>query len=145
MKRFFIVVAVIAIVGLLLWLSVPAGATAFGMPVACYGNLEDGTTCWITIGGFGVLVLGAGVGIVEIGIIGAGLLFAVGQATAGLIAFGQVVLGPVFFCAQGGLGLAGLGQGGAGLYTISQGRTGGEGRKFLDQLNEDMNELMKFR
>jgi len=144
LKRFFIVLALIAVVALLMWVITPAGATAFGMPVACYGNMEDGTFCWITLGGFGVLVLGAGVGLVEIGLIGAGLLFAVGQATVGLIAFGQVVLGPVFYCAQGGLGLVGLGQGGAGLYTIKQGSTGGEGRKFLDQLDEELNELLKF-
>ncbi len=139
-KRFVILV----VLALLFWATTPGGVSVAGMPVACLGNAEAGTSCWITIGGFGVIVLGMGAGLVEIGIFGAGVLFATGQLSLGLIAFGQLALGPIFYCGQVGVGLVGMGQGGLGVLKIGQGHTGGEGRRFLDQLSDELNELLAF-
>jgi hypothetical protein len=144
LKRFVILVGLIVVMTLLFWVSTPSGASVAGMPVACTGNSEAVAPCWIALGGFGVIVVGMGAGLVEIGIFGAGVLFATGQLSLGLIAFGQLALGPIFYCGQVGVGLVGMGQGGLGVLKIGQGDTSGEGRRFLDQLSGELNELLAF-
>jgi hypothetical protein len=114
----------------------------FGMPVI--GSSMEAPS-WITTGGQGVIVLGAGVGLVEFGMYGVGILFATGQACAGLIAFGQAAFGLLFFCAQLGLGFTGLGQLAIGIQVIGQGELGPNGAEFFTRMNTDLNALLRFR
>lgn len=97
------------------------------------------------MGGKGVVVLCYGVGAVVYGAAGAGLLFACGQAAAGLIAFGQLTLGVVFVCTQLGGGLTGLGQIFLGGWGIGQARLAADGKDFLKQLNDDLDNLLRFK
>ena len=146
MKRFVIFCVIQAVVTGLLYALVAATETeptvVFGMPVIG-SSMEQPS--WISAGGEGVIVLGAGVGLVEFGMYGVGILFATGQACAGLIAFGQAAFGLLFFCAQLGLGLSGMGQLAIGVQVIGQGELGPNGRAFLERMSADLGELLRFR
>jgi hypothetical protein len=147
-KRFWILsvilVATAAVLALLTPVSGGLSQTVYlDMPVVGWG--KTGVTCWIAMGGQGVVVLGAGVGLVEYGVFGAGVLFACGQAAAGLIAFGQAAFGLLFVCAQLGVGLTGLGQLMIGGWGIGQGRAAADGMGFLTHLNSDLDDVLRFR
>ena len=123
------------------------------MPIACLAEggeseddfpFADAQPCWISLGGVGVIVLGIGIGIVEFGIFGAGLLFGSGQVAGGLIAMGQAGIGLVLFAGQAGVGLTGVGQGMFGWITAYQGGEKRDGKRFLEDLNEDANDLFSF-
>jgi hypothetical protein len=115
-----------------------------GMAVVCTAD-QTATPCWIAYGGFGVVVLGGGVGMVEFGIGGVGILFGTGQLAAGLIAMGQVGMGLVFWAGQAGVGLTGIAQGMFGWVTIYQGGESGGGRRYFRALSQDMTDLCSFR
>lgn len=101
-----------------------------GAPVASLGEADFS---WISIGaGSGVIVLGAGVGVVAFTLIGAGLLFGTGQVTAGFIA------------GQAGTGLVGAGQVVVGALGWAQGRLAMDGEEFIKSFNKDLNETLKF-
>ena len=146
MKRFVIFCVIQAAVTALLYFIITVTETEptvlFGMPVV--GSSMDDPS-WISAGGEGVLVLGAGVGLVEFGLYGVGILFATGQACAGLLAFGQAAFGLFFFCAQLGLGFTGVGQLAIGLQVIGQGELGPNGQEFFERMTADLGELLRFR
>ncbi len=149
MKRFWILSAFLVVTAVILALTTrldSAGVARtqyWGMPVVCWAKKD--TACWIAMSGQGVIVLGAGVGVVEYGAFGAGILFACGQAAAGLLAFGQAAVGLIFVCAQLGFGLTGLGQLFVGGWGIGQGRLSADGLAFLKHLNADLDDLLSFR
>jgi len=144
-KRFAIFCVIQAAVTALLYGLIAATESEptvlFGMPIIG-SSMEQPS--WISVGGQGVIVLGAGVGLVEFGMYGVGILFATGQACAGLIAFGQAAFGLLFFCGQLGLGFAGLGQLAIGVQVIGQGELGPNGKAFLGRMNADLGELLRF-
>ncbi len=137
------------------FLGIPAVGTSDSMPssssssddsdssddVASEAPKVDG---WLVFGGTGVLVLGAGVGVVEIGLYGVGLLFATGQLSAGLIGIGQLTFGLVFFLGQVGVGATGAGQMAIGGLVTGQGELGADGSDFLDRMHEDIQELLRY-
>jgi hypothetical protein len=110
-----------------------------GMPVTGAATSDP---AWISIGGAGVIVLGAGYGIVAFTLYGAGLLFATGQLAAGLVAFGQLAVGVLFFVAQLGLGLVGVGQVAIGFSVVGQGQLGWDGETFLRRLSNDLDDVL---
>lgn len=147
MKRRLIIIAVLqaavsAALFFLVKLTEVEPTVLFGMPVI--GSSMDQPS-WIAAGGEGVIVLGAGVGLVEFGMYGVGILFATGQACAGLIAFGQAAFGLLFFAGQLGLGLTGVGQLAVGAQVVGQGELGPNGREFLERMSADLDELLRFR
>ena len=146
MKRLVIFCVIQAVVSAVLYFLVEMTETEptvlFGMPVIG-SSMEQPS--WISAGGQGVIVLGAGVGLVEFGIYGVGILFATGQVCGGLIAFGQAAFGLLFFCAQLGLGFTGIGQLAIGLQVIGQGELGPNGQAFFERMTSDLNELLRFR
>ncbi|MCA9619196.1 MAG: hypothetical protein KC731_09240 [Myxococcales bacterium] len=141
MKRLIPFVVYLALLSGLFLLASSDSEVVWGMPVACI----EGGPCWIAAGGTGVIVLGAGVGVIGFGFITGGLLFATGQVTGGAICLGQLAIGVTAFLGQVGTGLVGAGQGALGLYTVSQGNTTGPGRRFLDGLSRDLDELLALR
>lgn len=146
MKRFWILSAfllfTVVVMGLTTRMSGSTSVThALGMPVVGWGT---DAPCWVAFGGKGVIVLGIGAGLVEYGVVGAGLLFACGQASLGLIAFGQAAVGLVFVCAQLGFGLTGLGQLMIGGWGIGQAPVAADGKAFLSLLNADLDDLLGF-
>ncbi len=99
---------------------------------------------WLTLGGTGVVTMGYGIGVVEIGLFGGGLLFATGQVSIGMISIGQAAFGLIFFIAQLGVGGSGIGQLAIGGSVAGQGALGGDGEDFLTRMSEDINELLRF-
>jgi hypothetical protein len=150
MKRFVLLSVIIVITTVILALTTEMGSSGsisetriLGAPVV---TLADDTFSWIAFGaGAGVIVLGAGVGVVAFTVIGAGLLFGTGQVTAGCIAMGQAGLGLVAFLGQAGTGLVGAGQVVIGALGWAQGRLAMDGEQFIKDLNADLNETLKFR
>lgn len=118
------------------------GVEVAGMPVACIGRPHP---CWIAVTGTGVIVLGAGAGVVEFGLYGAGILFGTGQLCVGLIAMGQLGLGLVLFAGQVGGGLLSFGQGVTGWLSVRQGGQQRDGRDFLAALRADLHDLFAWR
>jgi hypothetical protein len=113
-----------------------------GIPVLGVGTEE---ICWLSLGaGYGVLFVGlAGVGVVAIALAGGGgLLFGSGQLSCGLIAMGQLAVGVVFTLAQLGVGMTGLGQLLLGGLVKGQVALGKDGGAFLSQLNQDIDRLL---
>ena len=96
------------------------------------------------MGGKGVLVLGAGVGVVAITLYGAGVLFATGQIAVGGIAIGQAGAGFSFFLGQLGGAFTALGQVVGGVLARGQGYLGKDGGEFLKELSAELNELLRF-
>jgi hypothetical protein len=147
--RWFIVLQiVIVVVGLLLGLTTElhgdvSATRALGMPLACAPGYEGEEPCWIAIGHPAALVFGYGVGLVFYGAVGVGLLFGVGQATAGTIAFGQAAFGLVFFVAQVGVGFSGLGQLAIGGITAGQGSVGKAGGPYFKWLNAELDAVLR--
>jgi len=141
-KWFAALVVLVAVTGGLFLLTYDDGGLVLGMRPVCMGAGAD-QPCWITGGGFGVLALGAGVGVVAIGLYGAGLLFATGQLAAGLLVVGQLAIGVVGFLGQVATGLVGMGQGGVGALTVTQGGDNAEGKAFLKQLSAEMGEALR--
>ncbi len=115
-----------------------------GMAVTCTAE-QSTAPCWIAYGGFGVVVLGGGVGVVEFGIGGVGILFGTGQLAVGMIAMGQVGVGLVFWAGQAGAGLTGVAQGMLGWVTAYQGGESCGGRRYLRELSRDVADLCSFR
>lgn len=116
-----------------------APSIILGMPITGAGNSDP---AWIAMGGAGVIVLGAGYGIVAFTLYGAGLLFATGQLAVGLVAFGQLVVGVVFYMGQLGLGLVGAGQVAVGVSVVGQGQLGWDGETFLRRLSSDLDDVL---
>lgn len=112
----------------------------WGMPVVAVGGEQP---AWISFGGVGVIVLGAGFGVIAFTLYGVGLLFATGQLAAGLFAFGQLVAGLLCFVAQLGIGASGVGQLAVGGLVVGQAPIGFDGEEFLKRMNADINELLK--
>jgi hypothetical protein len=110
-----------------------------GMPVT---NAASTDPAWISVGGAGVIVIGAGYGVVAFTLYGAGLLFATGQLAVGLVAFGQLVVGVLFFLGQLGLGIAGAGQVAVGVSVVGQGQLGWDGETFLKRLSSDLDDAL---
>jgi hypothetical protein len=120
-----------------------------GMPVVCQGvgsenPLESGQACWLTLGaGRGIVVVGmGGVGVVCFVFYGLGILFATGQLAAGGIAFGQVGLGLSFFFGQAGVAPVAMGQVVGGAQVVGQGALGPNGGPFLKQLSAELNRIL---
>ena len=136
MWRVLVVVGAVVVTALGLYAHSRAGG---GYPVELLGypvtNDSNHDFAWISLGGTGWLVLGAGVGVVEIGVFGIGALFATGQACAGGIAIGQAAAGVTFVVAQLGVGLTGYVQGGAGGYMRAQGALAADGKEFFAALD----------
>ncbi len=148
MKRFAILSGAIVVTALGLW----AMGTLFGIdprPVLGLPPLAsiDGGPAWLSVGaGVGVLVVGlAGAGVVSFTLYGAGLLFSTGQLTVGLIALGQLGVGLILFLGQVGGGLVGAGQAVGGGLVWGQGSLGFDGKTFIQDLNADVTDLMRFR
>ncbi len=116
-----------------------APSVVLGMPVTSAGSTQP---AWISVGGAGVIVLGAGYGIVAFTLYGAGLLFATGQLAVGLFAFGQLAIGVLFFVAQLGLGICGVGQVAIGFSVVGQGAVGWDGESFLSRLSSDLDDIL---
>lgn len=156
MLRFAIVSAFVILTAVLLaWATEtePAGdatrsrESVLGLRVVSIGS-ED--PAWLQLGGApslapGVLTVGlGGIGIVTYGLYGAGVLFATGQVAVGLFAIGQLAIGVVFVICQLGAGLSGIGQVLGGGLVVGQGTLGGDGKKFLERLNRDVNVLLSW-
>lgn len=146
MKNFWIVTGVILVTCLIFVAeSLVRGGDVtviLGMPTIGAGT--QARPAWIALGGFGVIVLGAGVGIVAFTIAGAGALFATGQIAVGLVAFGQAAVGLVCFFAQLGVGMMGGGQVAIGGLVSGQGHLGFDGAEFLERLSADLNAVLRF-
>lgn len=146
--RFFKLLALLIVTTILLCVSTLAqqsdgGAIEVaGMPMVCVGSKHP---CWIAIGGYGVVALGAGVGVIEYGLYGAGILFGTGQVCAGLIAMGQVGVGLLLYLGQAGFGFLGFGQGVGGWMTHYQGGDKRDGREFGEEIRKDLRDLFAFR
>lgn len=110
-----------------------------GMRVTAIGS---GEPAWIALGGVGVIVLGAGFGVVAFTLYGAGVLFATGQLAGGLIAFGQLAVGLLFFVAQLGFGFTGMGQLAVGGLVAGQVQVGFDGAAFLRRMERDVDALL---
>ena len=140
MKRFGALLGVIIVTAVALALGPGGGGVVLGLPVV---DVAGGGPAWISVGGTGVLCLGAGFGVVSLTIYGAGVLFATGQLAVGLICFAQVGIGLVFACVQVGAGLTGIGQGIAGGLVAGQGSVGRDGEEFLRALDRDVEEALR--
>ncbi len=127
---------------------VPEGKLAeplfWGLPAVRVMSKEP---AWLTLGsGTGVLIVGmGGMGVVAITLYGAGLLFATGQLAIGLLAMGQVGFGLILWLGQAGGGIAAAGPVVGGGLAWGQGLLGKDGSTFFKRLNEDFNDLCKFR
>jgi hypothetical protein len=146
-KRFWILQAIVIVTAVVMLVAhgvTGDEARVLGYRAVCTGG-TDVDPCWISGGGYGGIVLGAGIGLMAYGWISGGLLFGVGQAASGLIAFGQAVIGPVFFAGQLGVGLTGVGQIAIGGRVVGQGELGWNGSAFLRDLNARLNEHLRFR
>jgi hypothetical protein len=119
-----------------------AGATTviLGMQAVGAGTMD---WAWLQMGGPGVIVIGAGWGLVAFTIYGAGVFFATGQLAAGLFAFGQVAFGFLFYLAQLGLGISGAGQVAIGVAVVGQGPLGWDGEAFLTRMSKDLDDLLR--
>ncbi len=148
MKRFAIVGGIAVVVAILLGLEVSwlgAGDTdVLGLRAVSFGGKGSGPA-WLAFGDEGVLVLGAGFGLVEIGVAGVGILFATGQVSAGLFAIGQLSFGLLGVIAQLGFGTTGIGQLVIGGLVEGQGRLGFSGGEFLRGFDEDVNRFLRWR
>lgn len=153
MKRIALLLVVIVLTSLCFW---PMTATlaeggnssvteVLGMPVL---GVASERLCWLSLGtGYGVLFVGlVGAGVVAITVAaGAGLLFGIGQAAAGMMVVGQLGLGLTFALAQLGIGATGYGQLIAGILVRGQLGIGKDGAAFLKQLDKDLDGLLSFR
>lgn len=141
----FFAIQIVAAVVLLATASVTSTQTTelavLGLPVVSHNPDVVG---WLAMGR-GVVVVGAGVGVVAYTIYGAGLLFATGQLAVGLIATGQVGAGPTLFLGQAGAGLLAAGQVVGGVLTVGQGTVGWDGAELFAELHEDLTDLFFFR
>ena len=115
------------------------------LPVVCWGESES--PCWLTIGaGMGVLVVGlGGVGVVCLTLYGAGILFASGQIAAGGIAVAQGGVGFSMVIGQAGGGFTALGQVAIGVIADGPGALGVTGLPFFAQLNYELNQILRFK
>lgn len=116
------------------------------LPVVCWGDSQE-TPCWLTIGaGMGVLVVGiGGVGVVCLTLYGAGILFASGQVAAGGIALAQGGVGFSMFIGQAGGAFTALGQISVGVIADGQGALGVTGLPFFAQLNYELNQILRLK
>ncbi len=116
------------------------------LPIVCWGDSHE-SPCWLTIGaGMGVLVVGiGGVGVVCLTLYGAGILFASGQVAAGGIALAQGGVGFSMFIGQGGGAFTALGQVAVGVIADGQGALGVSGMPFFTRLNYELNQILRFR
>lgn len=116
------------------------------LPIVCWGDSHE-LPCWLTIGaGMGVLVVGiGGVGVVCLTLYGAGILFASGQVAAGGIALAQGGVGFSMFIGQGGGAFTALGQVAVGVIADGQGALGVSGMPFFTRLNYELNQILRFR
>jgi len=149
MKRFAVVGVIVLVVAILLGVEVQAlGAgdtNILGLPAVHTGGGKAAAPAWLAFGGEGVLVLGGGVGLVEIGLFGVGVFFATGQACAGLFAIGQLAVGVIGVIAQLGFGTTGIGQLIFGGLVEGQGRVGFSGEGFLTAFDADVTRFLRLR
>jgi hypothetical protein len=141
-KRFILMVVLVAVTSLLFYATADGSAQVLGMRLTCMDM--GGDPCWIGIGAKAVIVLGGGVGVIEIGLYGAGILFATGQLAGGLLAVGQLAIGVVGFLGQVATGMVGMAQGGVGWITVTQGGDNEDGKAFFKRLSADLEEALRF-
>jgi hypothetical protein len=148
MARFLILCAVLLVtyLGFFLFPTPKNGKSAeevAGMPVVCVGAAEE-EPCWLTIGaGKGVVLVGmGGGGIVCFALYSVGLLFATGQLAAGGLAIGQVGFAGSFWLGQAGAGPVAFGQLVGGAIADGQGALGVKGAPFLKELSADLNRIL---
>jgi len=144
MWRVLVVVGSVLLTSILLYVHARATTAAptviLGMPVTGSSSHQ---VAWISLGGTGAVVIGGGVGLVEIGVYGVGLLFATGQVCAGGVAIGQAAFGLCFVLAQLGLGLLGVVQGGAGGYMKAQGALAADGDRIVGALDAWLGRVLR--
>jgi hypothetical protein len=149
MVRFFILLAIMTATALVLAVLTPTvdGVSAtqwFGMPVV--GFASDAPAILQVGAGTGVMVVGVGgFGIVCITLYGAGVLFATGQLSAGLLSIGQLSVGVIFLFGQVGGGFIAFGQLVFGGLTGGQVPVGFDGKAFLRELNAELSRVLAFR
>ena len=148
MGRFFILFAVLLVtyLGFFLFPTPNDGRSAeeiAGMPVVCVGTAEE-APCWLTIGaGQGVVLVGmGGAGIVCFALYSVGLLFATGQLAAGGLTNAQVGYGGSFFLGQVGVGPVAHGQLVGGALVAGQGALGASGGDFMKELSGELNQIL---
>lgn len=148
MTRFLILFAVLLVtyLGFFLFPTPNDGRSAeevAGMSVVCVGAAEE-EPCWLTIGaGKGVVLVGmGGAGVVCFALYSVGLLFATGQLAAGGLTIGQVGFGGSFFLGQAGVGPVALGQVVGGALVAGQGALGARGGDFLKELSGELNQIL---
>jgi len=148
MGRFFILFAVLLVtyLGFFLFPTPNNGKSVeevAGMPVVCVGTSED-EACWLTLGaGKGVVLVGmGGVGVVCFALYSVGILFATGQLAAGGLTIGQVGFAGTFFIGQAGAGPVAFGQVVGGAIADGQGSLGAKGAPFLKELSADLNRIL---
>lgn len=112
-----------------------------GLALVGYGD----TPGWITMGGVGVLCLGVGAGVVEIGAYGFGVLFGTGQLAGSLgIGIGQAGFGGTLFVGQVGGALTGVAQMFFGFLGMGQVAISWDGTEFLEKLQADLADSTMF-
>jgi hypothetical protein len=143
-KRFAALVVLVALTSLLFFVTADREASVLGLKLACVDFTSD-DLCWIGMGAKGVIVLGGGFGVIELGIAGGGILFATGQLAIGSLVLGQLAIGLVGFLGQVGTGLVGMAQGGVGWRTVTQGGDNEDGKRFLRAMSADLEGILRFR
>ncbi len=144
--RFGVVVGVVVVTGIAMAITADLGpgrmsaSTFLGMPLVGIGASEP---CVLALGGTGILVIGAGIGVVAIGIACGGLLFATGQIAGALIAFAQAGIGIVFFGGQAGVAYTGIGQVVLGVHVHCQASS--RGKQFMAELNRELGAILRLR
>jgi hypothetical protein len=145
MWRVFVIVGSVVVTSLMLYghaaITTDHATVLWGLPVTNVGH-HDGAA-WISLAGFGGIVLGAGAGLVEFGLGGAGAFFATGQVCAGGIAIGQLAIGVTFVLGQVGCGVLGYVQGGVGGFMRAQGALAKDGKAILGDLDAWLGRVLR--
>lgn len=115
-----------------------------GMQPVCTASQEP---CWLVVGGgVGVVVIGlAGAGIVSLTLYGVGLFIGTGQLAGGGIALGQLGVGITGFAGQVGGAFVAFGQGVGGVIADGQGSIGIKGKPFLERFNRELAQVLRWR
>ncbi len=144
MLRAILLLVWVAIVAMAFMLVIPTpegvSVESFaGMPAMCVSP-DASVTCWLTIGsGMGVLFVGLfGAGLVCIGYITGGILFGMGQVAIGGICLAQAGIGGSFFFGQAGGALTALGQVVVGMISKGQASAGFDAEAHLAEVAADL-------
>ncbi|MAQ15779.1 MAG: hypothetical protein CMN30_13415 [Sandaracinus sp.] len=149
MSRFLMLcgVLIVTFLGFFLFPTPNDGKSAeevLGMPVVCLGTEDASEPCWLTLGaGEGVVVVGiGGFGLVAFTFYGVGLLLGTGQLAAGGITIAQVGFGGSFLLGQAGVAPVALGQVVGGALVKGQGQFGADGGEMMKNLSKEVNALL---